>query len=240
MQSVGLLFKVFWSPGEAMFLISKSPRVLAPMLFLSLFSCIAGSAVLMKVDSAELNMRMLERSIGGRNLSDEQKAQLREQAYARMNSPLAKTISFISTAVFQLVIVVLVATIFFALFTMLGREGGFKAFLSITAFAFLPSVFRQLATVLTAFFVPSSAIMPDELGSLSPSVFLDRDSVSPVLFAGMSTLDVVSIWILLLLIIGYGYVTRKSLSKSARASAVVVVFLVYVAARLSVAGWFGV
>ena len=82
--------------------------------------------------------------------------------------------------------------------------------------------------------------MPDELGSLSPSVFLDRDAISPVLFTAVSSIDLVTIWILTLLVIGYGYVTRKSLSKAARAGAVVGVFLVYAALRLAYAAISGV
>ena len=70
MQSITLLFKVLWSPGETMFLLSKNPRVLVPMIFLSIFSLVAGSAVLMKLDFAELTMRMIERSAQGSRMPD--------------------------------------------------------------------------------------------------------------------------------------------------------------------------
>ena len=236
MQSVDLLFKVLWSPGEAMSFLSKNPRVLAPMLFLCLFSMLAGGAVLMKVDSAELALRTIERSTRGASLSDEQKAQIRQQ----MNSPIVKGLTFASTVIGPLLLIGIVAGVYFALFTMLGREGSFKAFFSITAFAFIPSIIRQLAAALSAFLVPPSSLMPDELGSVSPAVFLDRDSVSPVLFAGVNTIDLITIWILILLVIGYGFVTRKSLSKTARASAVVGVFLIYVCLRLAFAAIRGV
>jgi len=236
MQSIGLLFKVLWSPGEAMFLLSKRPRVLAPLLFLALFSIVTGGAVMMKVDSAELAMRAIEKSTRGASLSDEQKTQIRQQ----MNSPVVKNFTFGSVVIGPLLMILLVAGIYFALFTMLGREGGFKAFLSITAFAFIPTIFRQLAAVFSAYVVPPSSLMPDELGSLSPAVFLDRDSISPVLFAGVNMIDVVSVWVLILLVIGYGFVTRKSLSKASRAAAVFGVFLVYVALRLGSAAVRGI
>ena len=228
MESVGLLFKVLWSPGEAMSFLSKNPRVLAPMLFLCLLSMLTGGAILMKVDAADLALRTIERSSRGASLTDEQKAQIRQQ----VNSPIIKGLTFVSTVIGPLLLIAIVAGVYFALFTMLGREGGFKAFFSITAFAFIPSIFRQFAAVLSVFVVPASSLMPDELGSLSPAVFLDRDSVSPVLFTGVNTIDVVTIWILILLVIGYGFVTRKSLSKTARAGAVAGVFLIYVCLRL--------
>ena len=189
-----------------------------------------------KVDAADLAMRAIERSPQGANLSDGAKEQIRQ----RMNSPAVKGFTLASTVLGPLLIMAVVSVIYFALFTMIGREGSFKAFFSITAFAFVPGIFRQLAAMLTAFVVPSSSIMPDELGSLSPAVFLDRDSVSPVLFAGVNMIDLVSIWILILLGIGFGFVTRKSLSKTMRASAVFGVFLVYALLRLGLAALRGV
>jgi len=226
MQSISLLFKVLWSPGEALFFLSKNPKVLTPILFLTLFSTVTGAVLVTKLDSAELTMRALERSRS--NLSDEQKAQLRRQ----MGSPVVKVFTFVSAVVGALLVVLIVAGIYFALFTMLGREGSFKAFLSITAYAFVPTIFRSLAAVLSAYVVPPSSLMPDELGSLSPAVFLDRDAMSPVLFTAVNTIDLVTIWVLILLWIGYGFVTRKSLSKVSRAGAILGVFLLYVALRL--------
>jgi len=226
MQSISLLFKVLWSPGEALFFLSKNPKVLTPILFLTLFSTVTGAVLVTKLDSAELTMRALERSRS--NLSDEQKAQLRRQ----MGSPVVKVFTFVSAVVGALLVVLIVAGIYFALFTMLGREGSFKAFLSITAYAFVPTIFRSLAAVLSAYVVPPSSLMPDELGSLSPAVFLDRDAMSPVVFTAVNTIDLVTIWVLILLWIGYGFVTRKSLSKVSRAAAILGVFLLYVALRL--------
>ena len=228
MQSIGLFFKVLWSPGEAMFLLSKNPRVLAPMLFLSVFSLAAGSAGLMKVDFPELYMRMITRSSQGSRLTDEQKAQMQQT----LNRPLVRASFFASTALTPLGTIVLVTGVYFLLFTIIGRDGGFKAYLSITAFAFLPIIFSQLAALVRAYTVPSNFLMLDELGSLSAAVFLDRDSVSPVLFTAANSFDLISIWSLILLVIGYGCVTRKSLSKGTRAAVVVSVFLLYVGIKL--------
>lgn len=236
MQGIGLLFKVLWSPGEAMLLLSKNPKVLAPILFLTLFSIATASVLVVKVDTVELTMRTIEKSSRGSSLSDEQKAQLRRQ----IDSPVVKALTLVSGVLGAGLTVLIVAAIYFALFTMLGREGGFKAFFSITAYAFVPTIFRSMAAMLSAYVVPASSLMLDEFGSLSPAVFLDRDSVSPVIFAAVSTIDLVSIWVLILLGIGYGFVTRKSLSKASRAAAIVGVFMVYVVFRLGSAAIRGI
>lgn len=236
MQTISLLFKVLWSPAESMFLLSKQPRVLVPMLFLCAFSFVAGTVMVMKVDLAELTIRAVERSPQGATLSDPQKQQMREA----MNSPVAKVFTFASTAVGPVMIVLVVTVIYFVLFTVVGRDGNFKSFLSITTFAFIPLVVRQAAGALSVFVIPPSSLMLDELGSLSPAVFLDRDALSTVSFTLVNMIDLVTIWILVLLTIGYGFVARKSLTKGARVSCVVGVFLVYVALRLAFAAFRGI
>ena len=141
MKSIGLLLKVLWSPGEAMSLLSRNPRVLVPFVFLAVSSLITGGLVMSKIPASELAMRAIERSPQAANMSDEAKEQLRR----RVNSPVTSVFAIVSTVLGPMIVVLLVSAIYFGVFTMIGREGGFKAFLSITAFAFVPGIFRQLA-----------------------------------------------------------------------------------------------
>src|SRR6478736_287390 len=45
MQTIRLMFKVLWSPSEVMFLLSKNPRVLGPVLLLCATSFITTAVV---------------------------------------------------------------------------------------------------------------------------------------------------------------------------------------------------
>ena len=228
MQSIGLLLKVLWSPGETMYLLSKNPRVLAPLLFLCLFSLVTVGGAFAKIDFGDMYMRLVEKSPQGRNMTDDQKAQLMKV----MSSPIVKAAVPAFTVIGTLFTIVVVAGIYFLVFSLVGREGGFKAYLSLTSFAFVPIIFSSIASTVRAFTMPSSSLMLDELGSLSAAVFVDRDAVSPVIFTIANSIDLVSIWILSLLIIGYGFVTRKSVSKGTRAAVVVAVFLAYVGLKI--------
>jgi len=38
METLGLMFKTLWAPGEAMFLLSKRPRALLPLVLMGLVS----------------------------------------------------------------------------------------------------------------------------------------------------------------------------------------------------------
>src|SRR5947207_9091666 len=172
MNSFGLLFKVLWTPGEAMLLISKNPRVLAPLIVLTAVSLAVSMVTFTKIDAGELALRQLERSGRAQQMTEEQKE--RVLAQSRKLTPV-----FIATAAIgPLIIITLATAIYFAIFTIIGREGTFKTFYAVTAFAYLPLVVRQLAAMIQVSVFPPSSIVPQELGSLSLAVFLDPTSVS--------------------------------------------------------------
>jgi Yip1 domain len=221
MRSLSLLFKVLWSPGKVMSFAAASPCFVVP-LSLIISSSLASTAIV-KAKVPDLPLRVIERSPAGLNVSAEMKDRIREQA----NSATSWILTMIFSGLRPVLLLLIVSAIYFSIFTVIGSKAAFGAFFSITAFAFVPMVFRQIAAALTAFFVPSAAIMPDELGSLSPAVFLDRDSVSPLLFTAVNMIDIVSIWTLCLMVIGFAFVTRRKVMMRGRAAVVFGVFLAY-------------
>ena len=60
MRNVGLLLKVLWEPGEAMFLLSKNPSIVVPIAFMVLVSFGSGMLVMSKVSPADLAIRAIE------------------------------------------------------------------------------------------------------------------------------------------------------------------------------------
>jgi hypothetical protein len=176
-----------------------------------------------KAKIPDLPLRIIERSPAGLNVSEEMQDRMRQQA----DSAGSWIFTMIFSGLRPVLLLLIVSAIYFSIFTVIGSKGPFGAFFSITAFAFVPMVFRQIAAALTAFFVPSAAVMPDELGSLSPAVFLDRDSVSPLVFTAVNMVDIVSIWTLCLLVIGFAFVTRKNIMMRGRAAVVFGAFLAY-------------
>jgi hypothetical protein len=62
----------------------------------------------------------------GSQYDREQKTAMR----TAMNSPVVKGFAFASSFIAPLFVIVLVAGVYFLVFTLVGREGGFKAFLS--------------------------------------------------------------------------------------------------------------
>jgi hypothetical protein len=58
-------------------------------------------------------------------------------------------------------------------------------------------------------------------------VFLDKTEVSKVVYALASVVDVTSIWIMILLVIGYKFVTSRSVGKGLRTVAVVIPYIFF-------------
>ena len=230
MESIGLLFKVFWAPGEAMFKASKKPgAAFVAIGFLMIVGMITSVVMLSQLNMGELTLRMLDQNPRFQQLSAEQK----QQIVANSNGPLSKTFALIGSAITPILMTTFLALIFFGLFTLVGRDAGFKVFFVIAAFALLPLVVRFAASILTVMIVPASSIMPDELGGISPSIFVDRTSVPKMLFTLLSQFDVVTLWILSLLVIGYRFAVKKSVSVAARVGCVFGIWLVWVALRVA-------
>jgi len=232
MLGVVLLFKAFWAPGEALFKASKNVKsAWVPILLLMAVALTASVVIFTHVNVGEATLRMMDQSGRGRQLSPEQRANV-----ARVtDSPMAHNIGAATATIGPLLVITVVAVVYFGLFTLIGREGSFSQFWAVTAFAFAPALVRNIAGIATVLIVPSSQIMLDEIGNIGPSVFVDRTAVSNKLFTAAAQLDVISIWILTLLIIGYGFLVLKGVSALTRSVCVVLVFLIYVSIRIALA-----
>ena len=76
METLGLMFKTLWAPGEAMFLLSKRPRALLPLVLMGLVSLGVGIVAISKVDVGELALRQAEQAGRTQQMSEEQKQRM--------------------------------------------------------------------------------------------------------------------------------------------------------------------
>ena len=227
MEIITQLFKILWAPKETLYEIARRPRVIAPLVLLTLFAGLETAIVFSTLDPGALRLEEFKRGGYSDKVSDTDKV-IHAQA-ARNNRGFAVAVASVRT----LVTVLAVAGVFF-LCLGIGRGIGFKSFLSVTAFAFIPGIFHSIASVVV---VMTSERTPRTLllaGSVSPIRFLDPESVSGMTYLVLSTVDAVSIWILALLIIGYGVILRNRVGLISR------VFVVGSAYCLSSAVFVGV
>ncbi len=231
MRGLLLAVKTFWSPGSAFEEIAEaSVRPWAAILVLTAVGLISSGVITANIDPAELALRGLEQPPQGANLTEEQK----EAFVERLQNPAVRYIGFAGALVGPTVMIVVLSGIYFGLFMILGSSAKFRIFFSVTSFALLPLVIRNLAATLMVLFIPSSAINPQELGGIAPSAFLDPAEVSRAVFAFAQSLDLITFWILILLIIGYKNVASRRTSLVTRTLAVLLPWVILVAGRVGV------
>ena len=233
MESIGLLFKVLWSPGEALSRVATSRKAMAPLILLTLASIGFGFVRTSYINDGEIALKVLEQR--QTQLTQEQK----DQIVAQSNSPVVKGIGVVVGALVPTLTILVASAVFFGVFTLIGREGGFKSYFAVTALAHVPMLLRLIVSAVMVATIPQSSLALDEIGSISPSLLLDRAGMSKVLFTLINSIDVVSIWIVILLIIGYRFVTTKKVSTALRIVGVLGAWLVWVLIRVALAPFLG-
>jgi hypothetical protein len=228
MEIVSSLLKVLWAPREALLFASKRPAILAPLILIMLFSAAEAAVFFLRVDAGQLRVEAWQREGIADNLSMEDQLTLMNSA--RQQQPAAA----IASALRPILVIVAVAGLFFACFSVVGRTANFKTFLSITAFAFVPLVIRSLASIITMAVVTPSLSTIELAGNLSPAAFMDP-SFSRVGFVAAGLFDVVSLWILALLAIGYGFVAGPRVKVEHRVIIVFGVWVLYAVCRIGLA-----
>ena len=230
METISWLFKVLWAPRETLLLVSKKPRLIAPLIFVTLFTVAEAATLFVRVDSGQLRLEQYQREGIADKVSPEDQLVLMTAAREQQR------IALISAAVRPLIVTALAAAVFFGCLSIFGRTAGFKPIFSITAFCFIPLAIRSLLSIVTLIALSPSARLLELAGSLSPAVFIDPQSVSRITYVAIGLIDLISMWILALLVIGFGFVSAPHLKTGHRVAIVLTIWLVYVALRLGFAG----
>jgi hypothetical protein len=227
METIAQLFTIFWAPLKTLREISQRPRVIAPLVLLTLFAGLETAIVFSTLDPGELRLQEFERGGYADQISDSDKVIHAEAA--RNNRGFAAAV----TAIRSMLIVVIVAGLFFACLGW-GRGVPFKSFLAVTAFAFIPGIFHSLATVATVLTAEPTLETLQRAGTISPILFLDPSAMSRVTYLALGMVDAVSIWILALLIIGFGFILRDRVSPAFRIFTVVGFYCVWSAVYVAI------
>ena len=202
---VGVLF----SPDETFASIARRPDWLVPLLLFVLLAVAAGVAVAQHVDFATTMREQIEERAQGKLTSD----QIDQQV--RISAAVAKVVAYCAP-VFSIVIFVIVAAVMMLVYRMIGGEGGFRQYWSVTLYAWVPRTIQGIIMTIILFGRSAPATAAD-LPTLVRSnlAFLVDAHDHKVLFALLSSFDLFAIWSLVLMAIGFAYVSRFSKAKSA-------------------------
>ena len=201
---IGALF----SPDETFASIARRPTWVAPLLVLIVISILTGALLAPRVDwSAPAREAMEAR----RAVTPEQMDRA-----VRISGAMGKVIAYFGP-IFLVIMMLIVAGVLLLAFRMFGGEGTFAQAWAATLYANMPNVIKSIAIGIILVVKGTAQMSPMALPTLMRSnlAFLFDPKDNPMAFALAANFDVFSIWILVLLIIGFAHLSRLSRGKSA-------------------------
>ena len=167
--------RVFWRPTATLSEALDRPVVIVPIFIPTLFAALTSLIVYFKFPPADTSLRGIWQ--------------------------IGLVVAIFGPAV----VVLLVSSLFFGISSFFGRFRSYRSYLSVTALAFVPSVLYHLAQSVVLVSSSPQEIPSLQAGRLSMARMLDPELVSVELFVAASMIDVISIWVIVLLVVGYRF-----------------------------------
>ncbi len=216
---------VLFAPADTFEDIARKPDVLVPLVLILLISLFSTLVLVPRIDFEESVRQQMEQS--GRNMSPQDMDRA-----AKMGAAFGKVMAY-TGPLWGIAVLVIMASVLLLAFRMLGGEGGFKQALSVTLYSWIPLALNSVIATIVAF--SRESIDPTQMQTLvrSNPAFLVDMKAHAVLYSALASLDLFTIWTLILLSIGFAAVSRFSKAKSA--VIVVSLWLVTVVVKLGFA-----
>ena len=198
---------VLFAPADTFRDIARKPDILIPLAILVILGFISAAILVPRMDFDAMMQEQMAQS--GRQMSDADM----ERA-AKMGAAFGKVMAFASP-ILGVIVWAIIAGVLLLAHRLFGGEGDFKQAFSTTMYAWIPQAIS--AIVLTIVAAAKGEVNPATMQTLvkSSPAFLVEMTEHPILFSLLSSLDIFTIWTLILLIIGFSTLSRVSRGKSA-------------------------
>jgi hypothetical protein len=156
-----------------------------------------------------------------------------EQAYAR--TAVGLKFGEYGAPIFILIYVLITAAVLMATFNfMMDAQVSFGQSMAIVMYGWLPGILSAILSIFAlAFGDPEGFRLENPVGT-NPAHFMDPTSTPKFLYAMLTSVDVISLWIVVLIGIGFALNAKKKISIG---SAVTTVAVWYFIAKLAGAGF---
>lgn len=205
---------VYFSPGETFQEIGQAPRLLAPMLVLMLIGSLGGYLMIERIGVRQFFSAGFEQAVANNQMTQEDA----DKQLDAMTNGVVGTItkySFPLVGLLQPLIMGLVlAGLGKLITTLMGGENKFKPLYSVTLFALLAiSVIQTALLLIVIYLKPVSELdinnlVGSNLAALL-SMIVGKDGLPKFIMTLGRWLDVFLIWLIALLAIGYGAVSKR-------------------------------
>ena len=225
---LGRVIGVFFSPGKTFEDIVRKPSWMLPVLLTTILSIAVSFAINQRINWREFMSQQIEKSPRAANLSAEQKQQQIEGG-AKFTPPFTYAIGVVG----PILAVVIIGLVMWGAYSLLGGAStNFSTAMGITAHAFLTGLVSSPLLILTLFLKPfGTADLENPLAS-NVAALLPEDSAK-WLVALCKSIDLFSLWTLILLAIGFAAVNPKKLKGAKSFSIAFSVWAAFVVCRVA-------
>jgi hypothetical protein len=192
---------MYFSPGEAFQSINRKPDWVMPLLIAAIIAAIATVFLTNVIMETQLQQLMDRQGLS----YDEAQQQIEQGAvFIKYGGPIGALIS-------TFIMAFIVAGIFYLVNSfLLGGESTYKHVLSVWSHTTLAVQFVGSIVAVPLMRAKNSFDVP-----LSPAAFMSSDSKEDFLYKFLAKFDLFTIWMVILLIIGFGVIYKFSRGKAA-------------------------
>jgi len=225
----GRIIGVFFSPKATFEDIVRKPSWMLPIALLTVFSLAVCFSINQRVNWREFISQQIEKSPQAAQMSAEQKQQ-RIEGGAKFSPIFTYAVGFLGPIIGALV----VGLVMWGAYSLLGGAStNFGTSFAITAHASLTGLVSSVLFILILYLKPYGTIDLENPVAANLAAVLPDDAAKWLVALGTS-IDLFTIWTLILLAIGFSAADPKKLSGSKAFSIAFSVWAVYVVCRV---GW---
>ncbi|HEY5030437.1 MAG TPA: YIP1 family protein, partial [Candidatus Angelobacter sp.] len=215
------LVDTFIAPGKTFTDIRRNASWWVPLLLISIFAIGFFVMIDKKVGFEQVARNMLANNTAIQQLDPAQQ----EQAYAR--TAIGLKVGEYAAPVFVLIYVLITAAVLMATFNfMMDAQVSFSQSMAIVMYGWLPGILSSILAIFAlAFGDPEGFRMDNPVGT-NPAHFMDPATTSKFLYAMLTSVDVISLWIVVLIGMGFALNAKKKISTGSAITAVAVWYFI--------------
>jgi len=197
---------VLTSPSETFASIVRQPDWVIPLVVILVVSLIGGIIFAQRVDFGAPIREAMEQNP---NMPADQ-----AERAVKIGSSVAKIFAYCSP-VLSVVGLLVISGVLLLACRLMGGEGNFLQAFSVTVYGWMPGLIKSILMIIIIVAKPGVSALDLPTLVRSNLAFLVTMKDHPMLFTVLASLDVFTVWLLALIIIGFAYVSKFSKSKTA-------------------------
>lgn len=217
-----MMFGALFAPAETFGAAARRPVWAVPLIIYVLLSVVGTVLVMPKIDFESAVRAQMEKQ--GQEIDDKT---------LDMIIGIQKPIVYVSSVVMIPIAILIIAAIHMGGFRAFGGGGTFAQYFSVTTLAWMPLLVQSLIGQVVIMTRKSISIEQLQTAVVSNLGFLTSPIDNPARFALLSSLDLFSIWVIALLIVGFAIVSK--LPRAQAIGIVVAFWLIYVIGKTGLA-----